>query len=416
MGAGPPFCLTFVTSCRCKLNALLGICVLSNQRYASAHPCGSRQLSGALQLVVWAVMSVLSFGICVPAMASFPGITKPTRTIEVSNDVQLSRAIKDLQAGDHVILADGQYRGQQLKDVRGTASQPIIISAQNKHQSVLSGSYSGANMRVLGARHIDFYGLRFSQGTTWGVRVGVDSSNSHDNGACHFIRFIECEFDHAGQELLKIGGNSSYITIVGCDFHHSGLRRSGRPAYAEGIYIGNGATLQDQPHDIIVMANRFHSIGNENQGGEAIDIKRCSHRISVINNYIENVVVHSGGAITALIDPSDYPEGATNPQILIAGNEIRGVRALSTGWTGAGICLGANGIQVIGNTVSDTEGPALLVYTNAANTTGNTLFTNNQVDGEVLINTYGLRGSQSPVSVGTVNDLTIQDSLGYERY
>jgi hypothetical protein len=322
------------------------------------------------------------------------------RVIEVSTDEQLDLAIQEARPGDRIQIADGRYQGIEFLGVRGTDEHPIVIAAKTPRMAVIEGSRSGRNARLSACEFIDFEGLRFTNGKVWGVTLGPKSTDaSTGEGACSRIRFINCEFDHAGQELLKINGGSQYISVIGCDFHHSGMKQSGTSPYAEGVYIGEGATLTDRTHDILILNNHFYSIGNERNGGEAIDVKRQAYRIQIIDNTIEDVVVYSGGAITVLIDPVDYPADATNPEVIVIGNRIRNVRKHPEGWTGGGICIGSNGVLVYRNEVSETEGPAFLVYTNAANTTGNVWVDRNVFQGDVLINQYGLRESDSPVAV-----------------
>lgn len=324
---------------------------------------------------------------------------QPLRVIEVSSDEELDVAIKEALPGDRIQIANGFYQGLRLQGLRGSEDAPIVFAAQRPRMAIINGARSGRNLILSNCNHLEFHGIRFTEGPVWGVTVGPKERGNEDQGTCRYIRFINCEFDHAGQELLKVSGGSSHVSVIGCSFHHSGMRRDVKPAYAEGIYIGEGATQDDRSHDIVIMSNHFHSIGNEHHGGEAIDIKRKVYRVQIIDNTIEDVIVHSGGAITVLVDPVDYPQSATNPEVTVTGNRIRNVRKLEQGWTGGGICIGANGVLVTGNYVEGTEGPAFLVYSNAANTSGVLGVYHNHFYGDVVINEFGLRNSKDPVSV-----------------
>ena len=87
---------------------------------------------------------------------------------------------------------------------------------------------------------------------------------------------------------------------------------------------------------------------------------------------------------------------------------IRGVRKRSGGWNGAGISMGANGIRVDGNTVSDTEGPALLIEANAGNTTGLVQVHNNVFHGEIRANVHGRDDAYLPIYIDYANNQVLE--------
>ncbi len=317
------------------------------------------------------MLSLFSF-ICLGAVSAAkpPALPEAKRVIQVDNTRQLNRAIDRARAGDRIVLASGDYDGLYLKRLKGSGDRPIGLVAAEARGARITGSVNGRNLRLSDCENLYFYGLRFTGAEIWSVTVGPAHPDDSLSEGCRRIRFDNCEFDHAGQALLKISGQSQEISVNDSDFHHSGIgEASGRP-FAEGIYIGEGASNADRSSKIHITNNHFHDIGNARNWGEAIDVKRQCSDILIERNLIENVVVDSGGAITALFDPVDYPEDARNPNVVIRGNRIRDVRTHPGGWHAAGICIGANGISLIDNTVADSEGPGLLVLANAANTTG----------------------------------------------
>ena len=316
-------------------------------------------------------------------------LPQATREIYVASDSELAEAIDQALPGDHIFLKDGQYDGIIIQGVRGTADKPIVLRANKPRAAIIQGSRHGRNLLLSNSSHIYVSDLRFTSGQVWGVTIGPAYPRDKLVKGCSYITLINCEIDHAGQTLLKINGNSESIRILSCQIHHSGNMLNTRRPYAEGIYVGEGAVLTDRSHDILIEGNYLHSIGNVHNWGEAIDIKCQVYDVRIINNNIEDVMVGSGGAITALYDQSDYPELSNNPDILIRGNRISRVRKWKNDSHGADICIGANGITVKENIVKNTAGPAFLVLAHAANTTGSLKVVDNNFEGEVLINKHG---------------------------
>ena len=348
------------------------------------------------------VMIMLGFGLCATLLPmtlwgeTGRELSPSNRLVVVNSGAELNTAIEEIKAGDRIILEDGAYSGIALSQIRGTADMPIVFMARNSRQALIEGSVMGRNLRLSNCDYIEFYGIRFTGGEVWGVTLGPAYLKDTSSEGCRNVRFLDCEFDNAGQSLLIISGGSSAIDVINCDFHDSGNKPGAMKPYAEGIYVGQGASLKDRSHDILIQGNRLFRIGNEDNWGEAIDIKRQAYDVRIIDNTIEDVWVHSGGAITVLFNAVDYPEDATNPAIQVIGNKIHGVRKCVGGWDGSGICVGGNGVLVENNRVSGTEGPALLVLKNAGNTSQSLRVYNNDFESELSIN---VGGHQRPVTV-----------------
>ncbi len=333
-----------------------------------------------------------------------PVLPPAHRIQSVNSSKSLEAAIEAAQAGDRIVLEDGEYDGLFLNGLAGTKESPIVFAARNRRKAVINGSYRSRNLKLSDCGYLSFYGIRFTEGEFWGVTVGPAYSEDTETLGCRQIRLIDCEFDHAGQTLVKINGNSSGIEIRDCEFHHSGMKKGGHKPYAEGLYVGDGSMLTDRSNGITIMNNYFHDIGNDDNWGEAIDLKRQIYDVRILGNRIEDVVVNSDGAISALMDPVDYPANITDPSVFINGNTIRGVRKREGGWNGAGICIGANGIHIEGNAVSETAGPALLIESNASNTTGLVYVGNNVFHGEITANHYGRGGEYVPIYIDYENN------------
>lgn len=326
------------------------------------------------------------------------------RVINVASDSELSSAISNAQPGDRIVLADGNYNGLNLVGLKGSAANPIVFVAQNRRKAIITGSRSGRNIRLSDCEHLQFYSIRLTGADVWGMSMGPAYTSDTDSLGCHYIRVVDCEIDHAGQELLKINGNSSHIEVISNSLHHTGISGGNKP-YAEGIYIGDGNSSSDRSHDILIQGNHIYNIGNSSAWGEAIDLKVQVYNITIVDNLIENVIVNSQGAITVLIGNNNYPSDATNPNILISRNVIRNVSHHSNGYNGAGISAGSNGVTITNNLIWETDESSLTATKNAANTTGGLNVYNNTFWDGVIINQSGLNGGDSPVDEVLKNNL-----------
>ena len=351
------------------------------------------------------VMIMLGFGLCATLLPmtlwgeTGRELSPSNRLVVVNSGAELNTAIEEIKAGDRIILEDGAYSGIALSQIRGTANMPIVFMARNSRQALIEGSVMGRNLRLSNCDYIEFYGIRFTGGEVWGVTLGPAYLKDTSSEGCRNVRFLDCEFDNAGQSLLIISGGSYAIDVINCDFHDSGNKPGAMKPYAEGIYVGQGASLKDRSHDILIQGNRLFRIGNEDNWGEAIDVKCQSYNVRILENTIEDVVVHSGGAITVLFDNANYPDGANSAGVIVARNTIRRVRKCSGGWTGAGICIGGNGVIVSDNIIIDTVGPSFIAVAHGANTTGKVRVYGNFFDSEVVINKFAGSGNYRPLNV-----------------
>ncbi|MGJ8651541.1 MAG: malectin domain-containing carbohydrate-binding protein [Opitutaceae bacterium] len=325
-------------------------------------------------------------------------IPTPERVVRVETNAELRLAISSAQPGDEILLANGSYNGMNLVGLKGASGRPIVFRAEVPLGAVISGSTAGRNIRLSDCEHLEFHGLKLSGADVWGLTMGPAYSSDTSSKGCHSIRVVGCEIEQAGQLLLKVNGNSSNIQILGNTLHDSGQSGYGNP-YAEGIYIGDGSLKNDRSHDVLVQGNHLYNIGNQNNWGEAIDIKVTVYNIRIIENLIENVTVYSQGAITVLINNTAYPQDGTNPNVEISRNIIRNVRRHSGGWNGTGMTIGSNGVRVESNLIWDTEESSITVIKNASNTTGASPIYGNTLWGGLIVNESSLGSANRPVAV-----------------
>ncbi|MDX2411919.1 MAG: polysaccharide lyase 6 family protein, partial [Woeseiaceae bacterium] len=81
--------------------------------------------------------------------------------IKVSSQQEFQDAIKALQPGDTVVLANGEWRDFEILFLgEGTAEQPITLTAETKGQVLITGQ---SNLRIAG-KHLVVSGLVFRDG------------------------------------------------------------------------------------------------------------------------------------------------------------------------------------------------------------------------------------------------------------
>ncbi|MBD3391382.1 MAG: hypothetical protein GF418_04980 [Chitinivibrionales bacterium] len=350
-----------------------------------------------------------------------PVLPAATRTVNVSNDTELDAAIADMQAGDHIVLADGTYDGINIENKNaGTEESPVVFVAENDRQAVVSGSHAGRNMRISNSSYLHVYGVRFTGADVWGVTVGPSYAGDDATLGNHHIRIQNCEIDNAHQELLTTSGNSHHIEFLCNELHHSGRNLNGG-AFAEGIYVGCGGTGDDRSHDVLIRGNHIHHIGRaDNPGyGEAIDVKVQTYNITIADNLIEHVTVHSQAAITVHVNDVDYPAGQENPNVLVMRNIVHDVRKCDDGWDGCGIWASANGVTISNNIVWDTYRSSITGIQDASNTVDSLRIYNNTcfdvVDGNrdcIALNTGDIYGDANPVRAVLLNNITDDGSGG----
>lgn len=130
-------------------------------------------------------------------------------------------------AGDTLLLeaqifADG---AQFLENLNGTNSAPIVIMAQNEHQSVFQGGTEA--IHLINCSYIELNGLVFEQQT--GNGVNIDDGGDYDTPSEH-ITIRNCIFRdmaaNGNNDLLKMSGVDHFL-IEKCSFTNGGSGGSG---------------------------------------------------------------------------------------------------------------------------------------------------------------------------------------------
>ena len=89
---------------------------------------------------------LLTAAACAIVVAVAPGLH--ARELRVANQAEFEKAAGALRPGDRIVLADGEWRDfQMLFSGKGTAEQPIMLTAQTPGKVILTGQ---SNLRMAG--------------------------------------------------------------------------------------------------------------------------------------------------------------------------------------------------------------------------------------------------------------------------
>jgi len=210
------------------------------------------------------------------ALAEGDQIPSPLRTITVGTLSQLSAAISQAQPGDRIMVKDGVYSTTSAIQVssKGTATNPVVITAETIGQVVISGSYG---FKITGAQNVVIRGfeLTHSQDTS-------DSANRCSN--CVNVRFTENTFaltstSEKKSHWLSIDGTSSDVRV---DHNTFQSKRT------EGVFLIIVGSNGKMPQNTHVDHNLFrdHSYGGSN-GGECVRIGHSSLGPVAANSILE---------------------------------------------------------------------------------------------------------------------------------
>jgi len=130
----------------------------------------------------------------------------------------LEAAENNITAGDTLLLQSQVFSDgtQFLQDLNGTASSPIVILAENEHQSIFQGGSEA--IHLINCTHIVLEGLVIELQTANGINI--DDGGDYSTPSSH-ITIRNCIFrDMAGNgnnDFLKMSGVDSFM-IEQCQF------------------------------------------------------------------------------------------------------------------------------------------------------------------------------------------------------
>lgn len=150
--------------------------------------------NGAKSTSGWIAVTVAAATASPSTPQADTGVVLPTaqRTVNVSNNSQMTSALSNAQPGDHIILANGSY--SRITIARsGTQANPIVIRAANILGAVVGGV-------TLNASHVIIYGLDITANSTVGA---------HTNNKWWRNRLRNC-----GDQAMRLDNSCSNLDIA----------------------------------------------------------------------------------------------------------------------------------------------------------------------------------------------------------
>ncbi|MEN3324440.1 chondroitinase-B domain-containing protein [Mariniflexile soesokkakense] len=269
-------------------------------------------------------------------------------SIKVTNINELNQAIKNCNAGDNIVLANGVWNDAQIEFYgKGTKEKPIILSAEEKGKVTIEGV---SNLKI-GGTYLEVHGLYFKNGHTPTKNV-IQFKINNDSIAnnCKVTQCVIEEFTQTDRDvsdhwvefwgrynelsncyltgksnfgptiMIRLEGNENIYNYHKIINNHFGPRpRKGGP-HGETIQLGDSGTSMTPSHTLV--ANNF--------------FERCNGEIEIIssksnfNEFRNNVFFESEGSL--VLRHGNY---ATIDGNVFIGNDnskfIGGIRVINTG-------------------------------------------------------------------------------------
>lgn len=226
----------------------------------------------------------------------------------------ITAAANRVEPGGEIFVEPGIYAPLALVGLRGTAAEPIRITARPGVEVRGNGYTADAAISIADSEYLELRGFVVRQ-ALWGIYV----ENSH-----HLVLEANDVAD-IGQEAIRIKDASSQIHIEGNRIADTGRRTDIEPN-GEGIYLGTGTPAGvDAVHSVTIVDNVLTGLRDE-----AIDIKRPVTNVDIRNNQVSDVVTATSGAIVVHLNG----DGPDDPNIVIEGNIIRDVTRSSAFFDG----------------------------------------------------------------------------------
>lgn len=193
--------------------------------------------------------------------------------ILVQDSDELAEAMANAEAGDRIVLADGDYEIGKLSGRHGTESAPIDIVAEHRGKAVITDG----QLEVSDSSYVTFEGLTWTNSDT----LKIDGSNH--------VRLSRNHFHLTEEESLK------WVIIQGEDSHHNRIDHN---LFEDKHQLGNfitidGSETQQSQYDRIDH-NYFRDIGPRAENEmEAIrvgqsDISRSDGHTVIESNLFED--------------------------------------------------------------------------------------------------------------------------------
>ncbi len=179
----------------------------------------------AVHLIFTCLMRALNWLVVI---APFIAVHGATLTVGTGGQYStLSAAAQVATAGDTLLVLDGLYNSgtQWISNLSGTAAQPIVIRAQNRHQAIFRGGTEA--IHFTNCAYIEIRGLVIEQQT--GNGINIDDGGDYQTPAHHFV-IDDCLFrdmqSSGNSDLLKLSGLDDFV-IRNCNFVNGSMGGSG---------------------------------------------------------------------------------------------------------------------------------------------------------------------------------------------
>ena len=174
-----------------------------------------------------------------------PGkLPRSKRTIKVGSSAELTNALMNANAGDHIVLADGTYEGNFTLSKDGTAKAPIIVRAENPHNAILTGIFN------IDGAHAWLFQLKFQPG-----RMQISAPDA---------KVLRCKFhnNNIPPNIIGIRHNAQRAEIACNEFRDYGdpdvkwfltIRvYAGGDIYPQDVHIHHNYLLNQRSHSGII--------------------------------------------------------------------------------------------------------------------------------------------------------------------
>lgn len=315
--------------------------------------------------LAWLILSIALLMI-----TTHPGLATQT-IIQVSTADELKQALKDVQPGQTIKLADGIYTGNFVATRSGTASQPIYLQG-SRDAHLENGSLANG------------YGFYLDKVKYWTL-TGFTIQNSAKG----------VMFDNADHNILErllienIGQEGVHFRTCSADniLQNSMIRNTGMitPGMGEGVYIGSDsdnwlayscdADERDKSHNNQILNNAF----GPDVRAEAIDAKEGTKGGRIIGNHFDATGLSGENSADSWVDmKGNQYEVAQNEGH--RGNTTQLHNGFETHHKDGADGWGRNNFFYANIVHLDAEGYGFYIDTQDANH-GNRVCTNNQVFG-----------------------------------
>jgi len=286
--------------------------------------------------------------------------------IFVSTYKELRLALGKVKAGQTIYLKEGTVFtltdfGLYLKNKHGTKDKKIIITTSPNNPAILDGGdrnrkYS-YGIIVEDCDYIEISNIIIQEMKLWGIHAGSETGTVNAVRGMSNSEILNVHVQNTGSAGIRIGGNSSFVKIIGCKINGRFAGSTEDKAYNEGIYIGYGDNSFTKPdvdytHDITIqhcdISDRY---------ADGIDLKQGAYNLIVQYNKIHDTVVPSQGAITVLLRGGiEEHLGERDGNVLVDSNIIWNIRRdVGNTYDGSGIIVGSGNTVVTNNIVWDVD-------------------------------------------------------------